>query len=132
MKPYLCIVPHAFMEDIHHAVVLGRPWCRKQASWCKLYMHSTTLYMLLFIVLLTLYCVSYCLLELAYAVIQGARALRFVRKVPLLKGLSDNDLLRVAGRMPERVYDNEAALITYGERGDEMYLIRYGKVGKHL
>lgn len=49
-------------------------------------------------------------------------------QVPLLKGLSDNDLLRVAGRMPERVYEDGNALITYGERGDEMYLIRYGKV----
>jgi hypothetical protein len=60
---------------------------------------------------------------------QGARTLRFVRKVPLLKGLSDNDLLRVAGRMPERSYEDGQALIRYGERGDEMYLIRYGKVG---
>jgi len=50
-------------------------------------------------------------------------------QVPLLKGLSDNDLLRVAGRMPERVYEDSEALIKYGERGDEMYLIRYGKVG---
>lgn len=49
-------------------------------------------------------------------------------QVPLLKGLSDNDLLRVAGRMPERVYEDGNALIKYGERGDEMYLIRYGKV----
>mgnify|MGYP001807365773 CR=1 FL=1 len=51
-----------------------------------------------------------------------------VLQVPLLKGLSDNDLLRVAGRMPERVYEDTDALIRYGERGDEMYLIRYGKV----
>ncbi len=58
----------------------------------------------------------------------GARALRFVRKVPLLKGLSDNDLIRVAKRMPQRVYEDGQALIKYGERGDEMYLIRYGKV----
>jgi hypothetical protein len=63
-----------------------------------------------------------------HATPQGARALRFVRKVPLLKGLSDNDLLRVAERMPERVYADGQALIRYGERGDEMYLIRYGKV----
>lgn len=48
-------------------------------------------------------------------------------QVPLLKGLSDNDLLRVAGRMPERIYADAEALIRYGERGDEMYLIRYGK-----
>lgn len=59
----------------------------------------------------------------------GARALRFVRKVPLLKGLSDNDLLRVATRMPQRTYADGEPLISYGERGDEMYLIRYGKVG---
>ena len=31
--------------------------------------------------------------------------------------------------MPERVYDDGEALIRYGERGDEMYLLRYGKVG---
>ena len=30
--------------------------------------------------------------------------------------------------MPERVYADGDALIKYGERGDEMYLIRYGKV----
>lgn len=59
---------------------------------------------------------------------QGARALRFVRKVPLLKGLSDNELIRVAGRMPERTYQDKEALIRYGERGDEMFLIRYGRV----
>ena len=31
----------------------------------------------------------------------GARRLRFVRKMPLLKGLSDNALQDVAGRMTE-------------------------------
>jgi hypothetical protein len=30
--------------------------------------------------------------------------------------------------MPERMYDDGEALIRYGERGDEMYLLRYGKV----
>jgi CRP-like cAMP-binding protein len=30
--------------------------------------------------------------------------------------------------MPERQYTDGEALIRYGERGDEMYLIRYGKV----
>jgi CRP-like cAMP-binding protein len=58
----------------------------------------------------------------------GARTLRFVRRVPLLKGLSDVDLLTVAGRMPERAYVDGEPLIRYGERGDEMYLIRYGRV----
>ena len=60
---------------------------------------------------------------------QGARALRFLRKLPLLKGLSDIDLIRAASRMPQRVYQDGQALIKYGERGDEMFLIRYGKVG---
>ncbi|KAJ9511424.1 hypothetical protein QJQ45_029916, partial [Haematococcus lacustris] len=59
---------------------------------------------------------------------QGARALRFLRKLPLLKGLSDNDMIRAAARMPQRVYQDGQALIKYGERGDELYLIRYGKV----
>lgn len=59
---------------------------------------------------------------------QGARALRFLRKLPLLKGLSDNDLIRAASRMPQRIYNDGQALIRYGERGDELYLIRYGKV----
>ena len=59
---------------------------------------------------------------------QGARALRFLRKLPLLKGLSDNDLIRAASRMPQRMYQDGQALIKYGERGDELYLIRYGKV----
>jgi len=59
---------------------------------------------------------------------QGARALRFLRKLPLLKGLSDNDLIRAAARMPMRKYQDGDALIKYGERGDELFLIRYGKV----
>jgi len=59
---------------------------------------------------------------------QGARALRFLRKLPLLKGLSDTDLMRAASRMPQRVYQDGQALIKYGERGDELFLIRYGKV----
>ncbi len=35
----------------------------------------------------------------------GARTLRFVRKMPLLKGLSDNALLDVAGRMTEEQFE---------------------------
>lgn len=60
---------------------------------------------------------------------QGARALRFLRKLPLLKGLSDNDLIRAASRMPQRIYEDGQALIRNRERGDELFLIRYGKVG---
>lgn len=37
---------------------------------------------------------------------QGARALRFVRKLPILKGLSDNVLLNVASRLKEEVYED--------------------------
>ena len=35
----------------------------------------------------------------------GARKLRFVRKMPLLKGLSDNALLDVAGHMSEEQFE---------------------------
>ena len=35
----------------------------------------------------------------------GARALRFVRKLTPLKGLSDNVLLNVAARMKEETYE---------------------------
>jgi CRP-like cAMP-binding protein len=62
---------------------------------------------------------------------QGARALRFLRKLPLLKGLSDNDLIRAASRMPQRMYEDGQPLIRIGERGDELFLIRYGKVSAH-
>lgn len=62
------------------------------------------------------------------APLQGARTLRFIRRVPLLQGLSDNDLVRVAGRFPEKAYEDGKPLIRYGERGNDMYLIRYGKV----
>ena len=34
----------------------------------------------------------------------GARVLRFVRKIPFLKGLSDNILVDVAGRMTEEKF----------------------------
>ena len=40
----------------------------------------------------------------------GARALRFVRKLPLLKGLSDNALLEVAARMSEETYEVTSCL----------------------
>jgi cGMP-dependent protein kinase len=35
----------------------------------------------------------------------GARVLRFVRKIPFLKGLSDNVLVDVAGRMTEESFE---------------------------
>lgn len=59
---------------------------------------------------------------------KGARMLRFVRKLPLLKGLSDNALLSVAAKMQERMYVDGEPLIRYGESGNELYLIRHGKV----
>ncbi len=34
----------------------------------------------------------------------GARALKFVRRLPLFKGLGDNNLVSVASRMREKVY----------------------------
>jgi hypothetical protein len=45
--------------------------------------------------------------------------LRFARKVPLLKGLSDNELIQVAKRMPERTYGSVTGLElgAWGGRG---------------
>lgn len=56
------------------------------------------------------------------------RTLRFVRKFPLLKGLSDNVLLNVAQRMSERTYNDGEAIIRFGEQGDQLFLIRNGRV----
>ena len=38
----------------------------------------------------------------------GARALKFVRRLPLFKGLGDNNLVSVASRMREKVYQVSA------------------------
>ena len=45
----------------------------------------------------------------------GARTLRFVRKMPLLKGLSDNALLEVASRMTEEQFEvSPPAILSLG------------------
>ena len=41
---------------------------------------------------------------------EGARALRFARKLPLLKGLSDNILFDVAERLEQETYQDGARL----------------------
>ena len=40
----------------------------------------------------------------------GARALKFVRRLPLFKGLGDNNLISVASRMREKVYQVKHSL----------------------
>ena len=40
----------------------------------------------------------------------GARALKFVRRLPLFKGLGDNNLVSVASRMREKVYQVSSSI----------------------
>lgn len=58
----------------------------------------------------------------------GARLLRFMRELPLLKILPDNELIAVVGRLTERMFEDGDYLTRIGERGDELYIIRHGKV----
>ena len=45
-----------------------------------------------------------CLVQFVMRHAPGARALKFVRRLPLFKGLGDNNLITVASRMREKVY----------------------------
>jgi cGMP-dependent protein kinase len=58
----------------------------------------------------------------------GARAVRFLRKLPLLKGLADNALVGIAERLKEEVYQDGEYLIRTGDQADGLYVIRYGSV----
>ncbi|KAG2485657.1 hypothetical protein HYH03_015629 [Edaphochlamys debaryana] len=57
---------------------------------------------------------------------QGARALRFLRKLQLLKGLSDTGLIDAATCIAQRMYEDGQPLIRIGEYGDELFVVRYG------
>lgn len=58
----------------------------------------------------------------------GARAVKFLRKLPLLKGVADGVLVDIAGRVKEEVYESGEHLIRAGDRADGLYVIRYGQV----
>jgi CRP-like cAMP-binding protein len=54
----------------------------------------------------------------------GARAVRFLRKLPLLNGLTDDKLVDIASRVKEEVYEAGEYLINAGDRADGLYVIR--------
>jgi cGMP-dependent protein kinase 1 len=54
----------------------------------------------------------------------GARAVRFLRKLPLLSGLTDDKLVDIASRVKEEVYETGEFLINAGDRADGLYVIR--------
>ena len=58
----------------------------------------------------------------------GARKLKFLRNMPLLKGLADNELIDVAHKITEDHFTDGHRLIKQGEQGDRLYFIRYGRV----
>lgn len=55
---------------------------------------------------------------------KGARAVRFLRKLPLLSGLSDDKLVDITARVHEEVYEVGEYLIRAGDRADGLYVIR--------
>jgi CRP-like cAMP-binding protein len=58
---------------------------------------------------------------------KGARAVRFLRKLPLLTGLTDDKLVDIASRVIEKVYEAGEFLINAGDRADGLYVIRYAR-----
>ena len=55
---------------------------------------------------------------------KGARAVRFLRKLPLLSALTDDKLVEIASRVKEEVYEAGEFLINAGDRADGLYVIR--------
>ena len=58
----------------------------------------------------------------------GARAVRFLRKLPLLNGLTDDKLVDIASRVREEVYEAGDYLINAGDRAVGLYVIRCAAV----
>lgn len=56
---------------------------------------------------------------------KGARATRFLRKLPLLQGLPDDRLMDIASRVKQEVYEAGEYLIHAGDQADALYIIRY-------
>lgn len=55
---------------------------------------------------------------------KGARATRFLRKLPLLQGLTDDRLMDIASRVKQEVYEAGEYLIHAGDQADALYIIR--------
>ncbi|KAK9795533.1 hypothetical protein WJX73_010591 [Symbiochloris irregularis] len=58
----------------------------------------------------------------------GVRRLRFIRKLPMLKGLTDRAIVKVGERVQEQVFEDGQALVRHGETGTNFFIIRYGRV----
>lgn len=56
---------------------------------------------------------------------KGARATCFLRKLPLLQGLTDDRLMEIASRVKQEVYEAGEHLIHAGDHADALYIIRY-------
>jgi len=52
----------------------------------------------------------------------------FLDSVPILKGLSDEQKLEMAGALKEKEYQSGSNVICEGDEGDKFYLIREGEV----
>lgn len=55
---------------------------------------------------------------------KGARATCFLRKLPLLHGLTDDRLMDIASRVKQEVYEAGEHLIHAGDHADALYIIR--------
>ena len=57
-----------------------------------------------------------------------ARSLRFLRKVPILQGLSDNQIVSAYPKLSEQSFKNDEKIVQYGDVGDTVFIIRSGWV----
>ncbi len=57
-----------------------------------------------------------------------ARSLMFLRRVPILQGLSDNQLITVYGKLSEQSFRDGETMVKFGETGNTVFIIRSGWV----
>lgn len=53
---------------------------------------------------------------------------QILRKMPLFRDLKDGQLDQIAALLQERHFDRGAAILREGEQGDEMFILRSGRV----
>lgn len=57
-----------------------------------------------------------------------ARSLKFLRKVPILQGLSDNQIVSAYPKLFEQSFKNNDKIVEFGDVGDTVFIIRSGWV----
>ena len=57
-----------------------------------------------------------------------ARSLMFLRKVPILQGLSDNQLVTVYAKLYEQSFKDGDTIVKFGDTGNTVFIIRSGTV----